>query len=280
MLTALAAVRVANRVQPIDLIERRASATCAAARQWLLEHAAGPRFVWVHCFDPHTPYDAPAMLRERFARESARWTTHGTRVVAWPVADYDAEIRETDGQVGRLATEFLAASDSAVVLLTADHGEGLGQHGELTHGVQLYQEDLQVPFVEVGATMPGSPVRSWRTDRRLLDVQLAITHSVLGLPHLLPGAHTALAETFAPEGRQDRTAVRVGDMKLIANRETGEEEVYDLAADPGETRPLDPADRRWATLRDLLPPPRESRRAGVDAETVRRLRALGYIHDE
>jgi hypothetical protein len=74
-----------------------------------------------------------------------------------------------------------------------------------------------------------------------------------------------------PEGRV---------LKLIASRETEKEEMYDLTSDPGERHPLDPADPRRAALREMLPPPRASRHEGPDPETIRRLRALGYIHDE
>ncbi|MGQ0722975.1 MAG: sulfatase [Candidatus Eiseniibacteriota bacterium] len=278
MLTALAAVRVANRVLPIDLIERRSSDTCEAARRWL-GRSQGPRFLWVHCFDPHTPYDAPRVLRERFARESAGWTANGSPVTEWPIADYDAEIRETDRHAGRLAIEFLDRSDHAFVLVTADHGEGLGQHGELTHGALLYEEDLQVPFIEVGGywTKPGVGPTA-RPHRDLVDVGRTVMSGAL--QQWLMSCAASVAETFAPEGRHDRTAVLFAETKLIANRETGEEEAYDLAADPGEKYPLDPADPRCALLREMLPPPRDSRHAGPDPETVRRLRALGYIHDE
>jgi hypothetical protein len=288
MLTALAAVRVANRVLPFDLVERRASETCEAARRWL-GRSQGPRFLWVHCFDPHTPYDAPAPLRDRFARESPGWTAAGAPVTEWPIADYDAEIRESDRRVGRLAFEFLAVSDSAAVVLTADHGEGLAQHRDLTHGAQLFEEDLRVPFIRSGGSLPSGAIEASELPRQARPEW--VRHEVAGLAHLRTDRVTVLhlrpplAETFAPEGREDRSAVLSGTpdgrvLKLIANRETGEEEVYDLTADPGEHHPLDPMDPRWDDLRALLPPPRDSRHEEPDPETIRKLRALGYIHGE
>ena len=85
-------------------------------------------------------------------------------------------------------------------------------------------------------------------------------------------------ETFAPEGRQDQSAAwhRSG-RKVMVNWETGEEIAFDLATDPGETRPL-ATDESWAELRAHLAPPEGEREATLDPEVVRRLRALGYLH--
>jgi hypothetical protein len=108
----------------------------------------------------------------------------------------------------------------------------------------------------------------------------------------------ALVETFAPEGRVDRSAVIgrglrlaatvrpdgsleapvAGHGKLMRNQETGEETLYDLAEDPGERRPIEEPGAEWDPLREIVPAGRADRAVSLDPETERRLRALGYIH--
>jgi len=286
MLTTLAAVRVANRVLPLDLIERHAERTCAAADRWLRE-TDGPRFAWVHLFDPHSPYDAPEPLPDYFRAQGGDWTAHGTAAREWPIADYDAEILRADRALGGLIRTFEEVSGGrGRILVTADHGEGLNEHGELTHGTQLFQEDITVPFVlrDRGIRMtpriqPGRPIAEM--------VPWALTGR---LPVLVPDG--ALVETFAPEGRTDRSALlgmglrwnvpvpppQLRNGKLIRNQETGEDTVYDLESDPGERRPIPPAPEWDPILRQILPSGRVDRTVDLDPDTERRLRALGYIH--
>lgn len=282
MMTSYAVVRVANRVLPTDFVERRARATCAAAIRWL-RASEGPRFLWVHLFDPHSPYDAPAVLRERFTRDAAAWTGHGLPVTAWPHADYDAELRETDRHLEDLLREFdRVTGGNGVVCLTADHGEGLGQHGELTHGSQLHEEDVLVPLVLRG---PGGEDQAGTIDpRRLETSSLAAFLRDADLPdaETLEPADPVVANTFPPEGRR-RTASIVGRredgvlVKLLVDLESGEERAYDLDADPGETRPFAPG-VGFEELRAALPRAVGEELPGLDPETERRLRALGYLH--
>jgi hypothetical protein len=273
MLTTLALVRVANRVLPLDFIERRATLTVRAAGAGLAASAA-PRFGWVHLFDPHTPYDAPRPLQRRFARESAGWTAHGVDVCSWPIADYDAEIRETDRRFGQLVQAWDEVTGGrGLVVVTADHGEGLEQHGELAHGTQLFEEDLRVPLIVRGSRAGIAP----------RPVSTTILHDWIPAwargeaPAEGTGPVTFLLETFAPEGRQDQSAVVDPESrKILVNWATGEEASFDLAADPGETRALDPPPA-WADLQEGLSPATAEVDA-LDPEVVRRLRALGYLH--
>jgi hypothetical protein len=285
MLTTLAAVRVVNRVLPLDLIERHAERTCAAADRWLRE-TDGPAFAWVHLFDPHSPYDAPEPLPAYFRAQGGHWTAHGTASREWPIADYDAEILRADRALSGLIRTFEEVSGGrGKILVTADHGEGLNEHGELTHGTQLFQEDITVPFVLRDQALRLSP--------RILPGRPLAELVPWVLVGRLPGlaSEGALVETFAPEGRTDRSALlgmglsgaipapaRLRNGKLIRNQETGEDTAYDLEGDPGELRPIPPAPEWDLVIRQVLPSGRVDRTVDLDPDTERRLRALGYIH--
>jgi hypothetical protein len=319
MVTSLAALRAANRLVPMDLVERRARDTVRLAIAWL--HAAkGPSFTWVHLYDPHSPYDAPAVMRARFARESDVWTADGKPVTKWPVADYDAELRELDRHLEDLIREWEAiptgppreSRRERVAILTADHGEGLEQHGELTHGRLLHEEDLHVPWIEtpIGSRRvheeEGLRARQYgrvewgaRTvkliDRSIRTAAFSELPWGLGTDWDSQAAADAanpqgfLAETFAPEGRESKAAFIEVPMrvlgnepivgrKLIVNFATGATEAYDLATDPGETHPLDASGPGWAGMRAKIPPPDSTGAASIDPEVRRRLESLGYVH--
>lgn len=292
MLTTLALVRVANRVLPLDLVERHAEATCAAAERWL-RASDGPRFVWVHLFDPHAPYDAPKPLTRYFRAQGGGWTAHGAPAREWPIADYDAEILRADRALAGLFRTFDEVSRGrGRVLVTADHGEGLGEHGELSHGAQLFAEDVTVPFVVVRPE--GGEALGIGRGQSLVNL---VGDELVGPAHGYD-SRWALIETFAPEGKTDRSAVigrgtlfripadpssppvdrSVRSGKLLRNQETGEETAYDLLDDPGERSPIAAPGPEWDPLREILPRSRAARDGTLDPETERKLRALGYIH--
>jgi choline-sulfatase len=113
-----------NRYQSV---ERRGEEVVARALEWLKTAGTAPTFVWVHLFDAHDPYDPPADLKRRFA-----------------AAPYDGEIASVDRIAGRL---LQAVTPTTLVVVAADHGEALGDHGEETHGVFLYDETIHVPLL-------------------------------------------------------------------------------------------------------------------------------------
>ncbi|MDP6529395.1 MAG: sulfatase-like hydrolase/transferase [Gemmatimonadota bacterium] len=273
MLTSLAIVRAANRLFPVDLIERRARDTARAAREWMRE-APDPFIAWVHLFDAHSPYDPPRLLRDRLALPDGR---------PWPHPDYDAELREIDRQLAGVLRDFeRLASGRGLVVVVGDHGEGLGDHGDLTHGKELHAEDLRVPLIWNDARSAASG-RVLAATVSTLDVGAAILRSArpAGGDTMLPESSEAevLAWTFAPEGRHDRMAIVHPDgRKLIRNLDTGEEQAFDLKEDPGEARPLDPIDPRWEELRLASPGDPAGHASDLDPETVRKLRSLGYLH--
>jgi arylsulfatase A-like enzyme/Tfp pilus assembly protein PilF len=134
-------------------LERRGEVVVAQAIQWLNHRPSGPFFMWVHLYDAHDPYDPPAPYAAKFA-----------------VSPYDGEIAYTDACIGKLIVALRKAGlfDSALMVLLADHGEALGQHGEETHGIFLYDETIHVPLL---FKLPGGSVTSrLETRTSLVDI--------------------------------------------------------------------------------------------------------------
>jgi choline-sulfatase len=137
-------------------VERLADATTDAVLRWLPAPAAAraaPVFLWVHYYDPHAPYEPPGDLAERFR-----------------AAPYDGEIAFVDTQFARLlrALAEKGALARTVVLATADHGESLGEHGEGTHGLFVYDATLRVPWIVAGPGIAAGRVAD--TVARSIDV--------------------------------------------------------------------------------------------------------------
>jgi arylsulfatase A-like enzyme/tetratricopeptide (TPR) repeat protein len=260
-------------------VERLADATTDAVLRWLSAPAPAPFFLWVHYYDPHAPYEPPAGLADRFR-----------------AAPYDGEIAFVDSQLARLlhSLEDKGALARTVVLVTADHGEGLGEHGEATHGLFLYDAMLRVPWIVAGPGVAAGRVAS--TVARGIDV-LPTLLDLSGLPasraiegrSLRPAAEgremsdaPAYAESLYPErefGWAPLFAWRTSRFKLI---EAPRPELYDLDADPREsTNRLADQPARVEELRGrlqaALSQPAPTATAAVDSETAERLGALGYL---
>lgn len=263
---------------PFALQERPAQATVQAAQQWLRSGDTANWFMWVHLYDPHTPYTAPA----EFARDGE----HG---------GYLAEIAYADHWVGELVRAARARNPDTVVVLTSDHGEGLGEHGEYDHGLLLYQSTLRVPLLIVA---PGRlPPQRLDTPVRTVD----IAPTVLGLvdapvPAGLDGIDLApaLRQGRAPQpppaysesyfgaityGWSPLKALREGAWKRIQGARA---EVFDLTADPAEHTPATQApalaaDARLESLLAALPEPPAPAGDAATAEATARLRSLGYL---
>ncbi len=125
-----------DSVGDADAQERPADAVVDAALSWLNANPDGPFFAWVHFFDPHFPYEPP--------QEHA-------------VGDpYDGEIAFVDAQLARLlaAIEARGERDGTLVVIVGDHGEAFDEHGEVEHGVFLYDTTLRVPLIFAGAGVP------------------------------------------------------------------------------------------------------------------------------
>ena len=270
--------------------ERRAPEVLQPAADWILSGRARaearvgqrpadqtmPWFAWVHLFDPHAPYDAP----------EAR------------TADlYDNEIAFTDAALGAFLSRLRGAGglDRTLIALTADHGEGLGDHGEATHGLFAYDTTLRVPLVIAG---PGIAPRVGSDLAAHVDL-LPTVLDLLGLdaPDGLPGISLRgamngddpgpralyfealdanLTRRWAPLTGTVRGAWKYIDLPI--------DELYDLEADPDETtnlattRPRERDTLRVALddLRRRFGPAGPAEALPPDADTEARLRALGY----
>lgn len=253
---------------PAGKNERTSRATTDAAIADLQASAAQPRFLWVHYYDAHYPYAPPEPYRTRYR--------------AHP---YLGEIAAMDEQLGRLVRAFdqVTAGGPSAIVVVADHGEGLGEHGEQQHGNLLYQATMHVPLVLVGpGIQPGvsdDAVSTRRVYDTILDwAGLGAAHSLRGPDH-----DVVLGEAMKPfleYGWQPQVMAVVGHDKAIL---AGKVETYDLAADPQEMHNLGsgtalPAGMRKALEDYPVPSPATEHAANtLDPDAARRLASLGYV---
>jgi len=268
--------------------ERPASVVVDRALAWLKVWDQGPRtpdqgpktkdqgpfFVWLHLYDPHAPYDPPPGV-----------AVHTT-------SRYDAEIAYTDAQIARVL-QWLhggALEDRTMVIVGGDHGEGLGDHGEQTHGMLLYDSTLRVPLI---IAAPGK-----KAEQRPEAVSLAdIAPTLLRAAHVTPPTEMQGRDLMA-EGRlkSDATyseteyprvagwaplqALTDGRWKTI--RAGAASEVYDLQSDPQEAHDLASSQPNVVTAMSTrigairaAGGAQGSRHLSLEAE--QRLRSLGYV---
>ena len=270
-------VRIGAR-EAFDYRERAAVQTNEAVFSRLGE-LEGPFFLWVHYFDPHLPYVPPDPFRGRFADRP-----------------YDGEIAYMDEQFGLLLAAVERKASSLLVVVAGDHGESLGDHGEDSHGVFIYQSTQRVPFLMNGPGVPRGRVVKQRVG--LVDVAPTILE-LLGLPGLPDPDGASVVplmrgedlrprdyelESFYPAHAYGWTPPRGlvrGEDKFILLPRT---ELYKLSADPAEKTNLATArPKRASDLEDALSALIEDDEAGpsIDdpelAEQRRRLESLGYV---
>lgn len=265
--------------------ERPASEVNAEALAWLDTVAADERFfLWVHYFEPHQPYPPaealPAELRDR---------------------PYDAEVAAADRALGELlaGVEERGRLAESLVVVTSDHGESLGEHGEATHSLFVYEGVLHVPLLFSHASLPAGAVVEAPTSTvdihptvlELLEVPgPGVAAPACSLAAALRGAALEPRPVYFESlyarlnyGWAELQGVREGDLKLIR---APRPELYDIAADPGEGANLhaaQPAEARrlLSELEEVLDAARElapaddARRELSGAER-QRLANLGY----
>jgi choline-sulfatase len=274
--------RGGDRARPAA-VERRADETIAAVETWLGQPATGqrrPMFLWVHLFDPHAPYEAPEPYRTRF---SAR--------------PYDGEVAFVDTQIGLLVQRVNQARPDrpTVVAVTSDHGEGLGEHGEPTHGLFVYDSTIRVPLVLAGPGVPAG--RVIRPMVRLIDVGPTLLdlsgvpalagaegvslRAVLSQDRAVPGppAHVESLFGWLCCGWSPLHAWRVEDWMFI---DAPRAELYDTASDPGQVRNLAQdrqadASRLRRGLETAIGRDQVSASGQSSSEDRDRLRSLGYV---
>jgi arylsulfatase A-like enzyme/Tfp pilus assembly protein PilF len=270
--------------------ERRADQVVAAARAWLATQT-DRWFVWAHLFDPHAAYDPPPPFDSRYAGDP-----------------YHGEVAYVDAALGSLFDILRAGTRPTLVAVTGDHGEALGDHGELTHGLFAYEATLRVPLIL--AQVPARGAAGARSTRgrvvsapaRHIDLVPTVLDALdLPVPSELPGRSLLpLVESRGWWGDRDESSSYFEALSANLNRgwaplrgllvgrakfiDLPLPELYDLAADPLEQRNL--ADRQperlrvlAARLRALAAAPAD-RRGPVDSDVAARLRALGYVTGE
>jgi arylsulfatase A-like enzyme/Flp pilus assembly protein TadD len=265
---------------------RPADQVVDAAQAWLArQDDASPWFVWVHLYDPHKPYRPPQPFASRLANP------------------YDGEIAFADSQLGRLfgAAEQRSRARGLLRVVTADHGEALGEHGEDTHGIFVYQATLRVPLLVAGPGVPGPPGRRVAAPVSLASVAATLLELAGADPAALPEAAPPLPlavaaaapapeepaiyfESYLPFYSMRWHALRgiaLGRHKLVLGRSS---ELYDLRDDPAETSDL-AGDRpeEVARLRGRLfafearhPALGWGARRSPDEQEALQLAALGY----
>jgi len=270
--------------------QRRAGEVTDAALKWL-RSTINPQsairnpqwFAWVHYYDAHAPYDPPAPFKARFA-----------------ASPYDGELAYVDSNIGKLiaALEQAGELDRTLVVVIADHGEGLGDHGEQEHGLFLYESVLHVPWI-MRLPSHASAGAVVKTQVRAIDVLPTIA-SIAGASapkvdgiNVMPfvagppprDPEPSYAETFYPKwhfGWSELKSVRVGDWKYI---DAPKPELYDMRADAAERK--NAIDARGplagglaneiAKLQNGFGAAATADAPQPDPETLARLRSLGYV---
>ena len=265
-----------NRAGDFVMPERPAVEVIDLAVPWIASQDR-PWFAWVHVFDPHSPYQPPPPFDAQYRADL-----------------YSGEVAYTDGALGPLFDAVARAPRSTVILVTSDHGEALGEHGEQTHGLFAYEPTLRVPFV---LEMPGVDVGRSSVPARSVDVLPTVIDALgLELPAAVPGRSLIKAiegdglgggeESYFEamtaslnRGWAPLRGVLVGREKYI---ELPIAELYDLSSDPREERNLlpsrDAAGRMFASrLESLGLMVMSPSRRGESADVFGSLLALGYV---
>ena len=265
-------------------IQRPGNETLDHALEWIRGVKNRRFFAWVHFYDPHSPYDPPEPFKGQYAGRP-----------------YDGEIAWTDSLVGRLldALKQLDLTRKTVIVVMADHGESLGEHGEHGHGYFVYEQVTHIPLI-LATPYSHTHGRVVASVVRSIDVAPTVLE-LLGFAGTLPGTGSSLVPVLSGAGSEpgdgysesyyarfhygwsELRAVRTKRWHFI---EAPKAELYDLASDPGETvnlatRELSTVDRLRSTLtefeRESIAKLAASAPVEEDEETLRKLASLGYV---
>lgn len=269
----------------LDAMKRSGDQVVDEAQKWLNHHPPQPVFLWVHLYDPHSPYRPPEPYAERYRGRP-----------------YDGEIAFADAQVGRLMTTLTQQGllEKSLVVLASDHGESLGEHGEKTHGFFIYNATLHVVCI---IKVPGDAPRVVTDEVSLVDVMPTVLQGLrIPLPagvqgrSLLSlvagrageGASNLYAESYPPLLHFGWNSLRSLQSRGWKYIETTRPELYDTRTDPKESKNLFPTHQalaqdmsnRLRTLVSRYTPTigaAAPENAEADPTLLKSLRSLGYV---
>lgn len=290
----LTAARLAGSVGLLEVkarLQRPANEVTDRAVAWLVAEENRPFFLWVHYFDPHTPYEPPPPYRD----VSDAADPHVRR--------YEGEVAFMDAEIGRLleALDQAGLRDSTLIAAVADHGESLGEHDYYyDHGRDVYEPSMRLPLIV--AAPPAAPCLCMRSTLGgpAVDVTKPLPLEALhefALQGLAAGARRpdfsplerdeVYGESWEGEFHYQMIIATVGEerrpFKLVLEPRTGDVELYDLLADSAEEDNVAEAQpeivrdlrRRLVAHFDAQPPLTTG--GPADAETKKKLRSLGYM---
>jgi arylsulfatase A-like enzyme/Tfp pilus assembly protein PilF len=269
----------------IGLVDRRAGESVDKALEWLRKPHNKPTFLWLHLYDPHSPYDPPEPFRTHYSGRP-----------------YDGEVAYADSQLGRLFAWLKRNDqyDNSLIVLLSDHGESLGEHGEKEHGYFLYHATTRVPLI---VKLPAGKRIAQTSQRISAPVEtIAVAPTILELLGIhdpiekqfqstsLFSRHVdrqiAYSETFYPFSSFGWSPLHSVETSRYKYVDAPQPELYDLAADPGETRNLAPQQPATAAVlkEDLeqrlaagTPVSHPQQASQLSPEAIEKLRSLGYF---
>lgn len=265
-------------------VRRRGGAVVDDALTWLQQPSSSPFFAWIHLYDPHLPYDPVSPFRERYPEEP-----------------YLAEVAYSDAQLARVGAylESAGLAKRTMVVFAGDHGEGLGDHDEIDHGLFVYQTTVRVPLIITHPALRSGGIR--RPEVVSLVDLLPTVADATGIRRpaevqgeslwpLLGGVGSfrerpVYSETYYPRlhfGWSTLTSLQERHLQFI---DSSEPELYDLAKDPGQKENLlgpkpellAEMKRRLDELEASLGRNAKTASRAPDPETIAKLRSLGYL---
>ena len=274
----------------IGLVDRKAAESVSHALQWIQRKPPRPFFLWLHLYDPHSPYDPPEPYRTQYHERL-----------------YDCEIAYADHELVRLVAWLKSAGlyDNSAIAFLSDHGESLGDHGEKEHGFFVYNATVRVPLI---LKLPGRVKRP--AARIAMPVEsIAVAPTLLALAGVKDAIQTqfqatsllgdsddrgdsAYSETFYPFSSFGWSPLHALETSHYHYIEAPQPELYDITADPEEKSNL--AAQQTATiavlkdklqqrlkqqLKDVRHPAGASshENPGLSPDAAEKLRALGYV---
>lgn len=272
------------RQKDIGLVDRKAGESVTHAISWLQKPTRRPFFLWLHLYDPHSPYDPPEPFRTQYRSHP-----------------YDGEIAYADHELGRLIAWLKQSRlyDRTAIVVLSDHGESLGEHGEKEHGFFVYNSTVHIPLIVKPPA--GSEFRPDRVPTPVETVAVAPTLTRLAgmkdevqkqfaSPGLLgkkpksdDAAYSESFYAFSSFGWSPLHSLQTSRYHYI---EAPVPELYDVQADPEERNNLAPQQRATlAVLEDKLQSllrqnpfkPGEPGASGLSPDALEKLQALGYV---